>query len=84
MDAVLDYEKDKKERTYNPLFSMKKKPDEVESILVQAIADGAAEFERLPIIQDAGIIRNILYGGVWQTYHAKITREGKKNGERSV
>lgn len=84
MDAVLDYEKDKKERTYNPLFSMKKKPDEVEAILVQAIAGAAAEFERLPIIQDAGIIRNILYGGVWQTYNAKITREGKKNGEGSV
>lgn len=84
MDAALDYEKDKKTSNYNPLFVMRQKPEEIEPILVQAIGNAADEFERLPILQDAGIIRNILYGGVWQNYYAKVKRKEEKDGNRSI
>ena len=79
-DAALDYEKDKKKGNYNPLYIMGKKPEEVENLLTQAIGSAAVVFEKLPIVQDAGIMRNIIYSGVWQQYHAKI-RKGENDGK---
>lgn len=72
MDAVLDYEYDKKKCNYNLLIILKQKPEEMEHVLMQAIGNATAIFEKLPIVQDARIIRNILYGGVWQRYYAKV------------
>lgn len=77
MDAAMDYKKDLKTGNYNPLLKMQKKPEEVEDILTIAIGNAARQFEKLPIIQDAHLIRNILYGGVWQQYYAKMS--GKEN-----
>lgn len=80
MDAAIDYKYDIKKNNYNPLIVLKQKPDEIEKMLIQAIGNAAAEYEMLPILQDAGIIRNILYGGVWQTYYEKVKERDKKNG----
>ena len=30
--------------------------------------DAAAEFERLPIVQDAALLQNILYSGIWTRF----------------
>ena len=40
-------------------------------------------FERLPIIENAAIIRNILYGGVWNKYELVRQKrlEGSVNNE---
>ena len=84
MDASLDYEYDKKKNNYNPLFEMKKQPEEMEPILMQAIGNATAIFEKLPILQDLGILRNVLYGGVWQSYYAKKEGKEKKHGNRSI
>lgn len=84
MDAALDYEEDRKKNTYNPLFFMNCTPQEMEPILIQAIGNATEEFEKLPIVQDVGIMRNILYGGVWQTYYAKVKEKEEKNGKRSI
>jgi hypothetical protein len=75
MDATIDYNKDKKTGNYNPLNSMKKKPDEMERILTMIIGEATAEFEKLPLVQDTHMLRNILYGGVWQQYYAKVGRK---------
>lgn len=80
MDAVLDYEYDKKKHNYNPLLFVEQKREDLEGVLMQAVGNATAIFEKLPIIQDAGIIRNILYGGVWQQYYAKLKRREEKNG----
>lgn len=80
MDAVLDYEYDKKKNNYNPLLLVKTKKD-LEGALMQAIGNATAIFEKLPIIQDSEIIRNILYGGVWQQYYAKLKRREGNNGD---
>ena len=77
MDASMDYEQDIKKKNYNPLFSMDKKPEEMEEILTFAIGNATKEFEKLPIIQDGHLIRNILYGGVWQKYYARINGKEK-------
>lgn len=80
MDAVLDYERDRKKHTYNPLFSMGRSPEELEPILMQAIGNATFQFEQMPIVQDANIMRNILYGGIWQRYHAKEKGKEKHSG----
>ena len=35
-----------------------------------AKGDAAEAFERLPIVQDAAILQNILYSGVWTRFEA--------------
>ena len=37
-------------------------------VLTVNIAECTGEFEQLPIIDDAEIMRNILYSGVWIRY----------------
>ena len=44
-----------------------------QSVLLRYLAlrlagDAAAEFERLPIVQDAALLRNILYSGIWTRF----------------
>ena len=70
MDAVLDYKKDIKKNNYNPLLRMNKVPEEMEELLTLMIGNAARRFEGLPMIQDVNILRNIIYGGVWQQYYA--------------
>ena len=77
MDAVIDYQKDKKTKNYNPLFIMNKQPEEMEKDLSILIGNAAEEFEKLPMLQDAGIIKNIIYGGVWQKYYLKVAGKEK-------
>lgn len=81
MDAALDYEKDGKSGSYNPLRRAGKKPDEIEELLMQILGKAAVQFEKLPIVQDADIMRNILYSGVWQEYYKKVKGEEEKSGK---
>lgn len=80
MDAALDYRRDLKKEQYNPLFGMQKKPEELEETLTTAIGNATQQFEKLPIVQDEHLLRNILYGGVWQQYYAKILGKEKSHG----
>lgn len=80
MDAAVDYKEDIKKQNYNPLVKMNKRPDEVKDILTMEIGNAARQFEKLPIIQDDHLIRNILYGGVWQKYYASGYGKENTNG----
>jgi len=80
MDACVDLERDRRKGLYNPLLSFAatnggQAPDR-RSILVMLMGDAAAEFEKLPLVQDIGILRNIVYSGVWQRYHAQQKNSG--------
>lgn len=71
MDAYEDLEDDRKAGRYNPLVDLSRRPDfeeHIRTILCMMIADCCREFEQLPCLEDAGILRNILYGGVWNRY----------------
>lgn len=76
MDAYEDIEEDKKQGNYNPFslyFAGRKIGKEEQEqtcyqILRMMIAEAAKEFERLPILKNSEIIRNILYSGVWVNY----------------
>lgn len=73
LDAYEDIEKDLKDGNYNPLYKLYQTPDfegECRQILTMMIAEGSREFEKLPILENVDILRNILYSGVWVRYEA--------------
>ena len=46
------------------------------------ISEATLAFERLPIIENATIIRNILYSGVWTKY--EMIKKKRMEGRKSV
>lgn len=72
-DAYEDVETDIKKGTPNPLKRMYEKPDfeeESKTILMMMMSECCKEFEKLPILENVEILRNILYSGVWCRYEA--------------
>ena len=86
MDAVMDYENDKKKGSYNPIISAGKAPDDVHDAMTIQIGMAAEIFEKLPLVEDAHLLRSVIYAGVWQKYLAKSTKVGKEenHGTRSL
>lgn len=85
MDAYDDIEDDLKKGRYNPLRRKYEQPDFEESartVLTMMMAECCREFETLPIIDHADILRNILYSGVWCRYETiREKRNQEMNGE---
>ena len=48
--------------------------DRIEQMLTMMMAECSKEFETLPILENANILRNILYAGVWNRFR-KIYKE---------
>lgn len=87
MDAYEDIEEDLKKGRYNPLYKLYETPDfegECRQILTMMIAECSREFEKLPILENIEILRNILYSGVWVKYEAVSSRrrQGAEAAER--
>lgn len=83
MDAYEDLESDIRKKEYNPFAEMAKdNPKDYETIskliLTSMMSECARSFERLPILQHAEIIRNILYSGVWSKYELIHARRKKQ------
>ena len=81
MDAYDDLPRDKRRGAYNPLRELSTHPDyeeEMLDIFELLLARCAQNFERLPCVEDADLLRNILYSGVWLKYNCKnAKRTGK-------
>lgn len=78
MDAYDDLEEDLKNSSYNPFLSVSE--ETIEEILKMMMAEAADQFEYLPIIQYAEILRNIIYSGVWIKYcQIKQKRQEEEN-----
>ena len=83
MDAFEDKEKDNKRGNYNPfLLSRGKINNEelVEQSLNMMAACAAENFERLPLVENLEILRNILYAGIWGRYE-KVKAKRKQEKE---
>ncbi|MCI6956154.1 MAG: DUF5685 family protein [Clostridiales bacterium] len=78
MDASVDYDRDRRRGKYNPFLAMGtgKHPEKWQEYLVMTMGRCTDAYERLPLVQDKGILDNILYSGVW--IHQK---SGKKEGK---
>ncbi len=89
MDAYEDVIADCKSGSYNPWKSYYQNESteqfhkRVEETLNLMMAETARAFEKLPIIQDVDILRNILYAGSWHKFEL-MKRKREKNDSRSI
>ena len=82
LDAYDDMEKDRKNHSFNPMLRAIDKDPSYDAfcrqVLVSLIAECTKEFERLPILKNASILRNILYYGIWTKYDMIQARRDHK------
>lgn len=88
VDAYDDLEQDRKKGCFNPLFFSPLSGEAfdiwIEDVLRSIIARAAREFEMLPIVEDVGILRNILYSGIWTRFCQVREARGKKQEKETV
>ena len=83
LDAYEDLKQDQKKGNYNPLaYVQMESKEEYQTFLSfhAYLSDGAEcakSFERMPILEHAEILRNILYSGVWTKYEYLKLKEKK-------
>ncbi len=74
LDAWDDLAKDRRKGAYNPLKSLAAEPDyeqQMREIFELLLAGAARSFRRLPCVEDADLLENILYSGIWLKYRTK-------------
>lgn len=87
MDAYEDIEKDKKEGNYNPfskIYETEQFEENCQKILTMMMAECSRTFEKLPLIDDTEILRNILYSGVWCRYEMIRAKREAEKGKNHV
>lgn len=80
-DCYEDIERDSKRGSYNPLLARSGQPSfagDCEQMLSDMMARAAMAFERLPLLEDAEIMRNILYSGIWLRFETATERRKAK------
>jgi len=81
-DCYEDIERDIKKKNYNPLIERSRDKAfamHCEQMLSDMMARAALAFERLPLLEDAEIMRNILYSGIWLRFENAGERRKAKN-----
>ena len=81
-DAAVDLHKDAKKGRYNPLLELHGRElplADFEPMLLMVAAQCAAAFDRLPLVQDAALMKNILFEGIWTRYHQARSRQEQKD-----
>lgn len=81
MDAYDDLEGDLRHERYNPFRDLSSQEDFEElcrQSLMLIMGECAREFETLPLLKDADLLRNILYGGCWNRYFMKRQKKQDK------
>ena len=87
MDAYDDLARDKRKGAYNPLKTMSEQPgyeEEMREIFELLLARCTKCFERLPCVEDADLLRNILYSGVWLKYNCNNAKRSDRDAEAST
>ena len=86
MDAAVDLPEDAAHGRYNPLagYAEGKSEEELHALLTVLIGEAAEQFERLPLLRDVDLMRNILYSGVWLRYNIEMEKRHRKEGGAAV
>lgn len=85
LDAYEDLPRDKKAGLYNPWLPYADRPDFEEhcrEVLTLLMAQAAAAFEKLPILQDQDILRNIIYSGIWTRYQSVLEKKNRRHPKK--
>ncbi|MBR2028901.1 MAG: hypothetical protein IKA10_07960 [Oscillospiraceae bacterium] len=77
-DACTDLEKDMKSGSYNPLINLISKPEDFSERLQLLLGEASDCFEKLPVVQDENLLKNIIYSGIWTKYNRQIKEENNK------
>ena len=80
-DAAIDYKRDVKTGSYNPLLKLETKPENLQPSLKLLLGDASQAFEYLPLVQDAHLLKNILYSGIWMRYDYAMRKKRKKKND---
>ena len=75
---LMTWKKIKRAETNNPFLSIADQPDfeeTAEKILLMMTAEASRAFEKLPILENVDILRNILYAGIWEKYEMRKKRK---------
>ena len=84
MDAYEDMEKDNKKGNYNPFLLTRgqvKNEDLAEHSLNMMATRATEYFERLPLVENLEILRNILYAGIWGKFEKIKAKREKEEKE---
>lgn len=78
-DAAIDYKRDKRKGSYNPLLKLEILPENLQPSLKMLMGDASQAFEFMPLVQDAHLLKNILYSGIWINYDRAMRKKRKKD-----
>ena len=79
LDACMDLDRDAALNSYNPFrryYGLPEPEARFRPILKMLLGDSLLAFDRLPLVQDASLLKNILCAGLWTQFDQKYT--GKK------
>ncbi len=87
LDAYEDREKDEKHGAYNPLIAMYQSCEASYEVCIQQtmtalMSECAKSFERMPVLMNSGVLRNIIYSGVWSRYEYIQLKKRDKNKKK--
>lgn len=77
-DACDDLERDATLGRYNPFrryYGAAENEERFRDILRMLLGDAMASFDRLPLVQDAGLLKNILCLGLWTKFDQKYSKD---------
>lgn len=86
-DAYEDVEQDIKSGSYNLLKDIYREEgfdNRCKEMLTMMMAECCREFEKLPVLENLEILRNILYSGVWCRYEQAKEKRHEGDYERSI
>lgn len=93
LDAAVDLPEDLRRNRYNPLSGLAEEGRTLKAFreeLSLLMGECTEAFERLPLVQDVELLRNILYSGVWIRYAQALEKQqtkeekGGPHGSRSL
>ena len=77
MDACMDLDGDTLHNRYNPFRRYYRLPDNEQrfrDILKMQLGECVFFFDKLPLVQDAGLLKNILCAGLWARFDHKFSK----------
>ena len=81
MDACMDLESDTLHNSYNPFRRYYRRSDNEQrfrDILKMQLGECVFYFDKLPLVQDAGLLKNILCAGLWARFDRKFKVNERK------
>ena len=83
MDACMDLDEDMLHRRYNPLKNYAQREDKEKAfrnILKMILGQCLFYFDKLPLVQDVNILKNVLCAGLWAQFDKKYSnKKGPSN-----